>query len=120
MDVDAANITQFKKLTPEECAQLTKEGRCFRCRLQGHMAHNCPNNTNNNTLIVRTNETPVPPKTNVPVTVPTTQTSTSSTPTIKLTRAQQIRAIKEAMDDGEHSEYLDTCNMGQDFWSARA
>jgi hypothetical protein len=26
MDIDAANVTQFKKLTPEECAQLAKEG----------------------------------------------------------------------------------------------
>jgi hypothetical protein len=33
MDVDAANATQFKKLTLEEHAQLAKEGRCFRCGL---------------------------------------------------------------------------------------
>jgi carbamoylphosphate synthase small subunit len=38
MDIDAANVTQFKKLTPEERAQLAKEGQCFQCRLQGHMA----------------------------------------------------------------------------------
>jgi hypothetical protein len=29
-------------------------------------------------------------------------------------------AFKEAMDDGEHSEYLDAHDMGQDFWSAGA
>jgi hypothetical protein len=62
----------------------------------------------------------MPPKTSAPVTAPTTQTSTPSTPAIKLTCAQQIRAIEEAMDDGEQSEYLDACDMGQDFWSARA
>ena len=44
MDVDTAT-TQFTKLTPEERAQLAKEGCCFRCRLQGHMARNCPKNT---------------------------------------------------------------------------
>jgi hypothetical protein len=123
MDVDAANITQFKKLTPEECAQLAKEGRCFRCRLQGHMACNCPKNTNynnNNTPTVRTNETPAPSKTVAPVTASTTQTNAPSTPVIKLTRAQQIRAIEEAMNDEERSEYLDARNMGQDFWSAGA
>jgi hypothetical protein len=97
MDVDAANITQFKKLTPEERAQLTKEGRCFRCCLQGHMARNCPKNTNNNIPTIRTNKTPVLPKTSIPVTAPATQTSTPSTPSIKLTHAQQIRAIEEAM-----------------------
>ena len=32
MEVDSATgQTNFKKLTPEERAQLTKEGRCFRC-----------------------------------------------------------------------------------------
>jgi hypothetical protein len=117
MDVDAANVTQFKKLTPEERAQLAKEGRCFRCRLQGHMARNCPKNTNFNPPTVRTNKTPTPTKTNIPVTTTTVQ---PSTPAIKLTRAQQIRAIEEAMEDGEQSEYLDACDMGQDFWSAGA
>jgi hypothetical protein len=120
MDVDAANVTQFKKLTPEERAQLAKEGRCFRCRLQGHMARNCPKNTNNNVPNVRTKETPTSPKASTPVAAPTTQTSAPSTPTIKLTCAQQIQAIKEAMDNGEWSKYLDACDMGQDFWSARA
>jgi hypothetical protein len=39
MDVDAANASlPFKKLTDEERAQYWAEGRCFRCRTQGHMA----------------------------------------------------------------------------------
>jgi hypothetical protein len=123
MDVDAANVTQFKKLTPEERAQLAKEGRCFRCCLQGHMARNCPKNTNYNSITtptIRSNETSAPPKASTPVTVPTIQSSTPSTPTNKLTRAQQICAIEEAMNDEEQSEYLDARDMGQDFWSAGA
>ena len=49
MEVDnATGQTNFKKLTPEEWAQLAKEGRCFRCRLQGHMARDCPKNANRN------------------------------------------------------------------------
>ena len=47
MEVDnATGQTNFKKLTPEEQAQLAKEGCCFQCRLQGHMAHDCLKNTN--------------------------------------------------------------------------
>ena len=38
MDVNTVNATPFKRLTPEERAQLAKEGHCFRCQLQGHMA----------------------------------------------------------------------------------
>jgi hypothetical protein len=121
MDVDAANVTQFKKLTPEERAQLTKEGRCFRCRLQGHMARNCPKNVNYNnstTSTIRTNETPATTKESTPA--PTTQPNVPNNPANKLTRAQQIRNIEEAMNDEERSKYLDARDMGQDFWSARA
>ena len=49
MEVDSAvGQTNFKKLTPEERAQLAKEGRCFHCRLQGHMARDCLKNSNRN------------------------------------------------------------------------
>ena len=44
MDINAANATPFKRLMPKERAQLVKEGRCFRCQLQGHMACKCPKN----------------------------------------------------------------------------
>ena len=113
MEVD--NITgqsNFKKLTPEERAQLAKEGRCFRCRLQGHMARDCPKNSNRNfnaretTTENKTNDSP--PK------------NTTTPTTLKLTKAQQIRALEEAMDDEERATYLDARDMGSDFWSAGA
>ena len=115
MEVD--NVTgqsNFKKLTPEERAQLAKEGRCFRCRLQGHMARDCPKNSNRN------------PNSNARET--TTENKTDGSPTKgaaaptthKLTRAQQIRALEEAMEDEERATYLDSRDMGADFWSAGA
>ena len=115
MEVDSATGTNnFKKLTPEERAQLAKEGRCFRCRLQGHMARDCPKNANrkpNSNVREATTETPDSP---------TTSTTTSKTPVAKLTRAQQIRALEEAMEDEERATYLDARDMGSDFWSAGA
>ena len=116
MEVDnATGQPNFKKLTPEERAQLVKEGRCFRCRLQGHMACDCPKNSNRNANS-NARETTTENK----------NTSTSSTnnntttPSTKLTRAQQIRALEEAMEDEERLTYLDARDMGSDFWSAGA
>ena len=68
------------------------------------------NTANDNTSTDTTNTTPLPA---TPVTA-----SSSSMPTTKLTRAQQIRALEELMDDEERSQYLDARDMGEDFWSA--
>jgi hypothetical protein len=124
MDVDAANITTpFKKLTDKERAQYRAEGRCFRCRTQGHMARNCPKNANAQNVSGQRNtnarEASVVPPTN-PVT-PTTPSSTSSAPPPpppKLSYAQQIRALEAKMSDEERSLYLDARDMGEDFCSA--
>ena len=48
MDVDTVEMeadairTHFKKLTPEERNQLTKEGKCFYCKKPGNMARGSP------------------------------------------------------------------------------
>jgi len=55
MDVDMAETSQttnqagqtevngtFKKLSNEERKRLQSEGRCFRCKKQGHMSRDCP------------------------------------------------------------------------------
>ena len=113
MEVD--NVTgqsNFKKLTPEERTQLAKEGRCFRCRLQGHMARDCPKNSNRN---FNARETTTENKTN-----DSSPKNTTTPTTPKLTRAQQICALEEAMEDEERATYLDSRDMGTDFWSAGA
>ena len=119
MDVDAVT-TQFTKLTPEERAQLAKEGRCFRCRLQGHMARNCPKNTQ--LAKARETTTPSNPKENAPddVTPSSPQPPTISPKEKKPTRAQQIRALEAEMEEEERAQYLDNRDMGEDFWSAGA
>jgi Zinc knuckle len=35
MDIDCMSI--------EECTRLMKEGKCFRCKLFGHLSRDCPN-----------------------------------------------------------------------------
>ncbi|KAJ8096308.1 hypothetical protein PM082_011464 [Marasmius tenuissimus] len=39
------NGTPVGKLTPEERERCIREGRCFRCRQQGHNTPQCPSNT---------------------------------------------------------------------------
>jgi len=41
MDVDTTASFPFKKLSDDERKQYMKEGRCFRCHQQGHMAKEC-------------------------------------------------------------------------------
>jgi hypothetical protein len=41
MDVDFAKLNL---LSPQEREELMKSGRCFRCRKQGHMSKECPQN----------------------------------------------------------------------------
>ena len=119
MDVDAAT-TQFTKLTPEERAQLAKEGRCFRCHLQGHMARNCPKNAQ--PAKARETTTPSTPKAETPADTTSPATSPPTTPPKdeKRTHAQQIRALEAEMEEEEHAQYLDDRDMGEDFWSAGA
>ena len=118
MEVDnATGQINFKKLTPEERAQLAKEGRCFRCRLQGHMARDCPKNSNRK---LNARETTTNDKSTAPTPNTKEPTITNTTTSTKLTRAQQIRALEEAMEDEERAEYLDARDMGSDFWSAGA
>ena len=120
MEVDATN-PNFKRLTPEERIQLAKEGRCFRCRLQGHMARDCPKNTNSRPS-TNVREATVADSPNSSTTAPPTSLVTPSPlpPSTTLTLEQQIRALEAQMDDEQRSVYLDARDMGEDFWSAGA
>ena len=126
MDIDVTTTTtNFKKLTPEERDQLAKEGRCFCCRLQGHVTRNCPKNTLSSSNKGTTARTADTEPLNITTTTPTPDTNKTlptppDTTTPKLTRAQRIRAIEEEMEEDERSAYLNSCNMGEDFWAAGA
>jgi hypothetical protein len=105
MDIDATAIP-FQKLTDTDQEKYRKEGRCFWCQEKGHMARNCPKNDK---AAIKTTDVPTS-------TPPATLTPTANV--VKLTKAQQIRALEDAMTDDERGEYLDTCDGGEDFYDA--
>jgi hypothetical protein len=105
MDVDTTTIP-FQKLTDADREKYRKEGRCFRCREKGHMSRNCPKNDK---AVIKTTVVPTP-------TTPITPIPTANIG--KLTKAQQIRALEDAMTDEERGEYLDTRDGGEDFYNA--
>ena len=129
MDMNAATAQpqlQFKKLTDDEWAQHMAEGRCFRCRQQGHMAHECPMKITRPPAPCTT----APPPTahvidatnedNEPEDAKMTAVVCAVVPDLpKLTIAQQIATLEEQMSDEECAEYLDSCDMAQDFYSAK-
>ena len=80
------------------------------------MAHNCPKNANWN---INSNVHKTTTNVISSATSPTSN-DTTSPPTMKLTKAQQIWAIKELMADKEWASYLDSQDMGLDVWSAGA
>jgi Retrotransposon gag protein len=43
------NAMDIDRMTTEECACLMKEGKCFRCKLFGHLSHDCTNKGQNTT-----------------------------------------------------------------------
>jgi len=126
MEVDATGMTlPFKKLTDEERAKYRAEGRCFRCRTQGHMARNCPKGSNRpkdanlreaNATAPTTSLPSVNPP--LPVITPTITTSTVTSPGPTLTIAQKIQALEGQMNEEERGAYLDARDMGEDFCSA--
>jgi hypothetical protein len=90
------------------------------------MAHNCPKNNNTNVLNC--------PNSNARESTASTPTAATITPVAanpvpapsalppvlpKLLYVQQIRVLKEKMTNEEQGNYVDTCNMGEDFCSAR-
>jgi hypothetical protein len=43
MDTTPGHIRARAALSEDKMAQLCREGKCFKCRHQGHIGHNCPN-----------------------------------------------------------------------------
>ena len=120
MDVDATTIKAwipggppFKKLTEEERVLCMKEGRCLRCRKQGHMARQCPLNLRQ--------EPVAPNRIRAADTADTTDTTNKPTtmPPQGRTKAQMIADLENSMTEEERGAYLDARDMDSGFCNAK-
>jgi Ty3 transposon capsid-like protein/Zinc knuckle len=48
------NAMDIDRMSIEECTCLMKEGKCFRCKLFGHLSRDCPNKGQNTMMITST------------------------------------------------------------------
>jgi hypothetical protein len=115
MEVDATASAPFRKLTEEERKVLQKEGRCFRCRKQGHMARACPAPPGTPAK-ARATETETagagPSEEAPPYSPPKTTSVSASTSEDKVRKAQ---ALVQSMSDDERRRYY---ALDQDFYDA--
>src|SRR6266702_887779 len=100
----------LKKLTDEERKKLSAEGRCFRCRQQGHMAKFCPTRDAQGNTTPRPNATARTTDTNPAKSEP----DKTKSPEPSLSKAQQIAAIEKSMTEEERGAYLDERDMGEE------
>ncbi len=115
----------FKKLTPEERKQYMAEGHCFRCRLQGHMARECPKNTQRGTgntstahaAIIPNTTNPTPPMPAIPSTA-ATATTTTPPPHIQKSIEEHFANLISECDDSKKADLLDRFALGQGFQDA--
>jgi hypothetical protein len=113
MDTTPGHIRARAALSENEMAQLHREGKCFKCKRQGHIGRNCPNQ-NSQIRATDTNTT----------SQDATNTSTASSGasntiipshSIKKINAQELVELVREMDQGEKDKVIQDIFMNEDF-----
>jgi hypothetical protein len=117
MDLTPGHTRARAALTDEEMSKLRQEGKCFKCKRQGHIGRNCPNQ---NSQIRTTNassgasQTPGSSATNA-----STASSGASAPSIrKAITAQELVDLVRNMNQGEKDKVIQDIFMQEDFAAA--
>jgi hypothetical protein len=120
MDLTPGRTHARAALTDDELARLRQEGKCFKCKRQGHIGRNCPNSQ------VRATNTSTA-SSGVPQTHSTlaTNTSTASSGALapltsirKAITAQELVDLVRDMDQGEKDKVIQDIFMQEDFAAA--
>jgi hypothetical protein len=116
MDTTPGHICARAVLSEDEMAQLCREGKCFKCRRQGHIGHNCPNQ-NSQIHATDTNKTSTTSQDATNTSTASSGTSNAITPShsIKKINAQELVKLVREMDQGEKDKVIQDIFMNEDF-----
>jgi hypothetical protein len=116
MDTTPGRIRARAALSDDEVAQLRREGKCFKCRRQGHIGRNCPNQSSQ----IRATDTNK--ASNTPQDATNTSTASSGASganepshSIKKINAQELVELVQGMDQGEKDKVIQDIFMNEDF-----
>jgi hypothetical protein len=122
MDLTPGRTRARAALTDDEMSRLRQEGKCFKCKHQGHIGHNCPSQ---NSQVCTTNTSTASSGASQMPTFPATNTSTASsgasnTPTSirKAITVQELVNLVRDMDQGEKDKVIQDIFMQEDFAAA--
>jgi hypothetical protein len=119
MDLTPGHTRARAALTDDEMNKLRQEGKCFKCKRQGHIGRNCPNQ---NSQIRATNTSSGGPQTHpIPATNTSTASSGASIPLASIRKAitaQELVDLVWDMDQGEKDKVIQDIFMQEDFATA--
>jgi hypothetical protein len=122
MDLTPGRTRARAALTDDELSRLRQEGKCFKCKRQGHIGRNCPNQNSQVRATNTSNASSGAPQT--PTSLATNASNTSSgaaappTSIRKAITAQELVDLVRDMDQGEKDKVIQDIFMQEDFAAA--
>jgi hypothetical protein len=122
MDLTPGHTRARAALTDDKMTKLHQEGKCFKCKRQGHIGRNCPNQnsqlraTNTSNASSGASQTPGPSATNT-----NSVSSGISVPPSSIRKAitvQELVDLVREMNQGEKDKVIQDIFMQEDFATA--
>ena len=113
MDTSGGRTHAFAALTEDERAKLQKEGRCFRCKRQGHLSRNCPDKLKDAKARATGEE-----ETTINAASSSSQTPSPNTQKSTKINAKELVELVRNMDQDEKDKVIQDVFMQEDFSAA--
>jgi hypothetical protein len=122
MDLTPGRTCARAALTDDELSRLRQEGKCFKCKCQGHIGRNCPNQNSQVHATNTSNASSGTPQISIPLATNTSNASSGTpaplTSIRKAITAQELVNLVQDMDQGEKDKVIQDIFMQEDFAAA--